>query len=104
MPVPVPVPVPVSPSAVGSVPATEATYALAPADFGSTIGVVVTATNAAGSADATSEPTERVKHDCSGSPCTSQLTYVRIMRSVWAGLRNVLSEAVAVAASLDLRG
>jgi len=52
---------------------TQATYMLTPVDFGSTIGVVVTATNAAGSAVATSDPTERVKHECSGSPCTSQL-------------------------------
>jgi PKD repeat protein/glucose/arabinose dehydrogenase len=51
--------------------ATEATYTLAPVDFGSTISVVVTATNAAGSADATSYPTVRVKHQCFGSPCTS---------------------------------
>jgi glucose/arabinose dehydrogenase/PKD repeat protein len=54
--------------------ATEATYTLAPLDFGSTIRVVVTARNAAGSAVATSNPTERVKHECSGSPCTSQLS------------------------------
>ncbi len=53
--------------------ATEATYTLTPVEFGSTIRVVVTATNAAGSAVATSDPTERVKHECSGSPCTSQL-------------------------------
>jgi PKD repeat protein len=84
--------------------ATEATYTLAPVDFGSTIDVVVTATNAAGSADATSEPTERVKHECSGSPCTSQLADVRITRTAWSWLRDVLSEAVAVAASLDLGG
>jgi len=82
----------------------EATYTLTPVDFGSTIRVAVTATNAAGSAVATSEPTERVKHECSGSPCTSQLADVRITLTAWAGLRNVLSEAVAVAASLDLGG
>ncbi len=52
---------------------TEATYMLTPVDFGSTIRVAVTATNAADSAVATSDPTERVKHECSGSPCTSQL-------------------------------
>jgi PKD repeat protein len=50
--------------------ATEATYALAPADFGSSIRVEVTATNAAGSTLATSDPTARVKHGCSGAPCT----------------------------------
>jgi len=84
--------------------ATEARYTLTPVDFGSTIRVVVTATNAADFAAATSEPTERVKHECSGSPCTSQLADVRITLTAWAGLRNVLSEAVAVAASLDLGG
>jgi PKD repeat protein len=52
---------------------TAATYMLTPVDFGSTIRVAVTATNAAGSAAATSDLTERVKHECSGSPCTSQL-------------------------------
>jgi glucose/arabinose dehydrogenase len=53
--------------------ATEATYMLTPLEFGSTIRVVVMATNAAGSTVATSDPTERVKHWCSGSPCASQL-------------------------------
>jgi PKD repeat protein len=53
--------------------ATETTYTLTPVDFGSTIRVVVTATNAADSVVATSDPTERVKHECSGSRCTSQL-------------------------------
>jgi glucose/arabinose dehydrogenase len=50
--------------------ATEAAYTLTPADFGSSIRVVVTATNAVGSALATSTPTARVKHECSGTPCT----------------------------------
>jgi PKD repeat protein len=84
--------------------ATEATYTLTPDDFGSTIRVVVTATNAAGSTAATSEPTQRVKHECSGSPCTSQLADVSITRTAWAGLLTILAEAVAVAASLDLGG
>ena len=52
--------------------ATEAMYMLTPVDFGSTIRVVVTATNAADSAVATSDPTDRVKHECSGGRCTSQ--------------------------------
>ena len=46
-------------------------YTLAPADFGSTIRVALTATNPAGTASATSVPTARVKHDCSGTPCSS---------------------------------
>lgn len=49
--------------------ATESTYMLAPPDFGETIRVVVTMTNAAGSAVATSLPTPRIKHACSGDPC-----------------------------------
>jgi glucose/arabinose dehydrogenase len=49
--------------------ATEATYKLAPADFGSSIRVTVTATNAAGSALTTSDPTPRVKHQCSADNC-----------------------------------
>jgi glucose/arabinose dehydrogenase/PKD repeat protein len=50
--------------------ATDSTYLLAPLDFGATLRVVVTATNAAGSAIATSTPTPRIKHACSGTPCT----------------------------------
>jgi PKD repeat protein len=50
--------------------ATEATYMLVPADFGSSIRVTVTATNTAGSALATSDQTPRVKHQCSGQNCT----------------------------------
>jgi glucose/arabinose dehydrogenase len=84
--------------------ATEARYTLTPVDFGSTISVVVTATNAEDSAAATSEPTERVKHECSGSQCMSELADVRIARTAWAGLLNVLAGVVAVAASLDLGG
>jgi hypothetical protein len=49
--------------------ATESTYMLAPLDFGETIRVVVTVTNAAGSAVATSLPTPRIKHGCSGEQC-----------------------------------
>jgi glucose/arabinose dehydrogenase len=51
--------------------ATGSTYTLAPADFASTIRVAVTATNPAGTASATSAPTARVKHGCSGTPCAS---------------------------------
>jgi PKD repeat protein len=51
--------------------ATEATYMLTPLDFGETLRVVVTATNDAGSAVATSLPTPRIKHECSGDPCTA---------------------------------
>ena len=51
--------------------ATDATYTLVAADFGSRIRVVVAATNAAGSAVATSLPTARVKHACAGDPCTT---------------------------------
>jgi len=58
-------------SCVPIIAATGSTYTLAPADFGSTIGVVVTATNPAGTASATSAPTARVKHGCSGGPCSS---------------------------------
>jgi glucose/arabinose dehydrogenase/PKD repeat protein len=50
---------------------TSATYELADADVGSTIRVVVTATNVVGSDSASSEPTERVKHACSGPGCVS---------------------------------
>jgi glucose/arabinose dehydrogenase len=49
--------------------ATDAVYTLVPDDFGETIRVIVTATNVAGSAAATSDPTARVKHACSGNPC-----------------------------------
>jgi len=49
-----------------------APYTLVSADFGSSIRVVVTATNGAGSAIATSDPTGRVKHECSGDPCPGQ--------------------------------
>ena len=49
--------------------ATDATYTLTPADFGSSLRVMVTATNGGGSAIATSDPSGRVKHACSGSPC-----------------------------------
>jgi PKD repeat protein len=49
--------------------AADATYTLVPDDFGDTIRVIVTATNLAGSAVATSDATARVKHACSGSPC-----------------------------------
>jgi glucose/arabinose dehydrogenase len=48
---------------------TSATYTLVPDDFGHTMRVVVVATNSAGSAAATSTPTARVKHACSGNPC-----------------------------------
>ena len=51
--------------------ATSATYELSDPDVGSTIRVVVTATNVVGSDAATSEPTERVKHACSGPECVS---------------------------------
>jgi glucose/arabinose dehydrogenase/PKD repeat protein len=50
--------------------ATGATYALVAADFGSSIRVAVTAANGAGAALATSAATPRVKHECSGAPCT----------------------------------
>jgi PKD repeat protein len=50
--------------------ATAATYTLGAADFGSSIRVAVTAVNAAGAALATSAATPRVKHECSGAPCT----------------------------------
>ena len=51
--------------------ATDAKYTLVEEDFGATIRVVVTATNAAGSAIATSLPTARVKHECGGDSCTA---------------------------------
>jgi PKD repeat protein len=51
--------------------ATSTTYELGDADFGSTIRVVVTATNAVGTDTAASEPTERVKHACNGPDCAS---------------------------------
>jgi glucose/arabinose dehydrogenase len=50
--------------------AIEATYMLTPVDFGSSIRVAVTATNVAGLAVATSDPTSRVKHQCSANTCT----------------------------------
>jgi glucose/arabinose dehydrogenase len=56
-------------SCVPIVAATEATYTLTPADFGSSLRVMVTATNGGGSAIATSDPSGRVKHACSGDPC-----------------------------------
>jgi glucose/arabinose dehydrogenase/PKD repeat protein len=46
------------------------TYMLTPAEFQSSVRVTVTATNAAGTAVATSDPTTRVKHECSGDNCT----------------------------------
>lgn len=49
--------------------ATSATYTLVPDDFGHAMRVVVVATNSAGAAAATSNPTARVKHACSGNPC-----------------------------------
>jgi glucose/arabinose dehydrogenase len=52
--------------------AVDSTYVLSPDDFGSSLRVAVTATNGAGSALAISDPTARVKHECSGTPCTSQ--------------------------------
>lgn len=57
-------------SCVPIVAATGSTYTLAPADFGSTIRVAVTATNPAGTASSTSAPTTRVKHGCSGTRCS----------------------------------
>jgi PKD repeat protein len=50
--------------------ATEGTYMLSPADFQSSMRVTVTATNAAGTAVATSDQTPRVKHQCSADDCT----------------------------------
>jgi glucose/arabinose dehydrogenase/PKD repeat protein len=50
--------------------ATEATYMLSPADFQSRIRVTANATNAAGTAVATSDQTPRVKHQCSADDCT----------------------------------
>jgi glucose/arabinose dehydrogenase len=50
--------------------AIEATYMLSPADFQSSMRVTVTATNAAGTAVATSDQTPRVKHQCSADDCT----------------------------------
>jgi glucose/arabinose dehydrogenase/PKD repeat protein len=50
--------------------ATEAKYMLSPADFGSSIRVTVMATNGAGTAVATSDPTPRIKHECSADHCT----------------------------------
>ena len=50
--------------------AIEATYMVSPADFQSSMRVTVTATNAAGTAVATSDQTPRVKHQCSAADCT----------------------------------
>jgi glucose/arabinose dehydrogenase len=49
--------------------ATAGTYTLVTDDLGSSIRVAVTATNLAGAATATSAPTTRVKHACSGNGC-----------------------------------
>ena len=51
--------------------ATLRTYELTEDDFGSSIRVVVTATNVVGADTATSEPTDRVKHGCNGPGCSS---------------------------------
>jgi glucose/arabinose dehydrogenase len=56
-------------SCIPIVAATEATYTLTPADFGLSLRVMVTATNGGGFAIATSDPSGRVKHACSGDPC-----------------------------------
>jgi hypothetical protein len=50
--------------------ASQRTYLLVAADFGSSLRVAVTAANAAGWALATSSPTARVKHECRGDPCS----------------------------------
>ena len=53
--------------------ATEATtYTLTADDFGSSMRVVVMASNPAGMTSATSAPTTRVKHACNGSACSTQ--------------------------------
>jgi PKD repeat protein len=52
--------------------ATEATYTLTSDDFGSSMRVVVTASNPAGMTLAISAPTSRVKHACNGSACSTQ--------------------------------
>ncbi|MEY2522517.1 MAG: hypothetical protein QOJ66_1082 [Ilumatobacteraceae bacterium] len=51
--------------------ATSPTYPLVDGDVGLTIRVAVTATNDVGSETATSDPTARVKHACSGPGCVS---------------------------------
>jgi PKD repeat protein len=50
--------------------ATKPDYELVGADFGSALRLAVTASNGAGSVVAISLPTERIKHECSGDPCT----------------------------------
>jgi glucose/arabinose dehydrogenase len=52
--------------------ATESEYLLVSDDFGSSIRVVITGTNGAGSTIATSLPTDRIKHQCRGESCTAQ--------------------------------